>query len=102
MNTTLNIANVIKHQIGANTLMCIGAHQLFAIPESETILGGLQFKVSRNPKMKQGGTVVIKLMPSDTYAVTITNSRDKVLLDVSDVYCEDLCGPNGVIEKVTG
>jgi hypothetical protein len=102
MNTTLEIANTIKQQIGVNTLMCIGAHQFTALPESDSILGGLTFKVGRNPKMKQGGTCTIKLMPSDTYNVTIVAARGKVLLDVTDVYCDSLGGQSGVIEGVTG
>lgn len=82
--------------------MCIGAHGMYALPETDKILGGLTFKVARNPKMKQGGTVTITLTPSDTYTVKIVSSRGKTLLDVSDVYCDQLSGPHGVIEGVTG
>ena len=99
---TIIIAKTIQGQIGMNSLMCIGAHKFIAIPETDKHLGGLQFKLGKNPKMKQGGTVTITLLPSDTYAVKIITSRGKVMLDVEGIYCEDLGGQSGVIEGVTG
>jgi len=102
MPSPSEIANTIKHQIGINTLMCIGAHNLGIVPATDKILGGLAFKLGRNPKMKQGGNVMITLLPSDTYTVRIMSSRGKMMLETSDVYCDQLAGPQGVIEQVTG
>ncbi len=99
---TIIIANTIKQQIGTNTLMCIGAHMLMMVPKSEKNLGGLTFKLGRNPKMKQGGRVTVTLDFNDTYSVKVETSRGKVTLDASNVYAEDLAGQHGVIEQVTG
>jgi hypothetical protein len=102
MSNDLAIANAVKHQIGINTLMCIGAHDFQALPETDKVLGGLAFKLGRNPKMKQGGNVMITLLPSDTYRVCIMSSRGKMMLEVEGVYCDQLGGQHGVIEQVTG
>ena len=96
------IANTIRDQIGINTLMCIGAHNLGIVPATDKQLGGLAFKLGRNPKMKQGGNVMIQLMPNDTYTVRIMTSRGKMVLERNDVYCDQLGGQHGVIEQVTG
>jgi hypothetical protein len=96
------IANTIRKQIGFNTLMCIGAHNLGVLPATDKTLGGLAFKLGRNPKMKQGGSVMIQLMPNDTYTVRIMTSRGKMVLEAEDVYCDMLGGRNGVIEGATG
>jgi len=96
------IATAIRDQIGTNTLMCIGAHELGIVPATDKILGGLAFKLGRNPKMKQGGNVMITLLPSDTYRVCIMSSRGKMMLEQEDVYCDQLGGPEGIIEQVTG
>ena len=102
MPSPKEIANTIRDQIGINTLMCIGAHNLGIVPATDKILGGLAFKLGRNPKMKQGGTVMIQLLPSDTYRVAIMTSRGKMVLDISDVYGDQLGSSSGVIEQVTG
>jgi hypothetical protein len=102
MNNEQQIANTIKHQIGVNTLMCIGAHNMGIVPATDKFLGGLAFKLGRNPKMKQGGNVMITLMPNDTYRVCIMSSRGKMMLESENVYGEDLGGMNGIIERTTG
>jgi hypothetical protein len=102
MPTPREIANTIRDQIGINTLMCIGAHNLGIVPATDKHQGGLAFKLGRNPKMKQGGNVMITLAASDTYRVCIMSSRGKMMLEVEDVYCDMLGGPHGVIEQVTG
>ena len=96
------IANTIRDQIGINTLMCIGAHELGIVPATDKQLGGLAFKLGRNPKMKQGGMVMVTLNYSDTYTVRIMTSRGKMVLEQSDVYCDQLGGQHGVIEGATG
>lgn len=102
MPSPKEIANTIRDQIGVNTLMCIGAHNLGIVPATDKILGGLAFKLGRNPKMKQGGMVMIQLMPSDTYTVRIMTSRGKMVLEAENIYCDQLAGPEGVIEGATG
>lgn len=102
MSNALVIANTIKQQIGVNTLMCIAAQGLAALSECDKYLGGLTFKVGRNPKMKQGGRVTILLDFNDTYTVRIVDARGAVLSETSCVYADMLGGPEGVIEEVTG
>lgn len=99
-----NIATTIKQQIGMSTLMCIGAHNVMALPrdDANNQLGGLKFKINPNPKLKVHATVTIILNGNDTYSVKIITCRGKEVLNISNVYCEDLAGPNGVIERVTG
>ena len=57
----LNVAQVIKNQIGARALFMIGARKFLAGLKS------LQFQVGRNPKGIT--TVVVKLAEDDTYTV---------------------------------
>ena len=103
MNTNpLIIANTIRNQIGASTLMCIGAHKVTAMPSSDKRLGGLMFQILPNPKMKSGGMVMVELMGNDTYTVTIKDKKDNILYNNEDIYCDMLGGPHGVIEQVTG
>ena len=97
--TAASIAITIQQQIGRMTLMCVGAHKMVALPETDKVLGGLQFKIARNPNMKQGGWVTVYLDPSDTYTVKIQDARGNIRLEVSDVYCDNL---SGVIQGVTG
>lgn len=101
-NEAMVIADTIRNQIGANTLMCIGAHKLSLIPITDKHKGGLGFKVRPNPKMKQGGTVAVILDYNDTYTVRIMSARGKMLLDQAGVYNDQLGGQHGVIEGVTG
>ena len=94
-----SVAKTIIDQIGTNTLMCIAAKNFLTVNEK---LGGVQFKVGRNPLLRGGGTVKVVLDYSDTYDVTIKNNRGKVLYKASNIYCDMLAGPDGVIEAVTG
>jgi hypothetical protein len=96
------LAMTIRNQIGANTLMCIGAHALTIVPENDDHRGGLTFKINPNPKMKLHGKVTVLLAFNDTYKVKVETCRGKVMLDASEVSCDMLGGPNGVIEGVTG
>jgi len=104
---TLDIAKTILSQIGGGfggTLMCIGAHKPLALlrDDAKGILGGVTFKINPNPKVKVAATVTVALMANDTYAVNITTCRGKVVLNQSDVYCSDLGGPSGIIERTVG
>lgn len=98
----MNIAKIILSQIGVNTLMCIGSHQKMVITPDGEHLGGVTFKINPNPKMKLHGRVTVLLNGSDTYNVKIETCRGKVLLNQNNVYAEDLGGPHGIIEGVTG
>jgi len=98
------IADTIRSQIGTNTLMCIGAHNMSYLSENEAkgVMGGLSFKLGRNPKLTGGGYCVVELNYSDTYTVKIYNNRMRLIKETSEVYCDMLSGPSGVIEQVTG
>ena len=103
----MNIATEIKKQIGCHlggTLTCVGAHQFMVIPrnDADDVLGGLQFKINPNPKLKVHATVFVTLKGNDTYNVRIVTCRGKEVLNQDEVYGEDLAGPHGVIERVTG
>lgn len=104
---TLNIAKTILSQIGSGfggTLMCIGMHKPMALPRNDAagVLGGVTFKINPNPKVKVHSTVTVTLDASDTYRVQIVTCRGKVVLDQSNVYCMDLGGPSGIIERTVG
>ena len=98
----VTIAKTILHQIGVNTLMCIGSHDRTVVNPSGDFLGGVTFRITPNPKMKQHGRVTVLLNGTDTYHVKIETCRGKVLLDKNDIYADNLGGPSGVIEGITG
>jgi hypothetical protein len=107
MSNARMIATAIRDQIGVNTLMCIGAHEITVIPESidkdpNGHLGGLFFKINPNPKMKLHGIVTVTLAANDTYNVKIVDCKGKLRYEGTDIYCDQLGGPDGVIERVTG
>jgi hypothetical protein len=98
--TNMEVANIIKDQIGGRALFMLGAKELIGTENS------LQFRIGRNAK---GVThIKITLDPSDTYTVEFTRFRMNhktyvpsivVLAKVDDVYVEDL---HSVIETHTG
>jgi len=100
--TAMLTAKTILNQIGSNSLMCLGVprNSIYAIPETSEHLGGVQFKFTNCPKVRNG-TVRVILMPNDTYNVEILNVRGRKIAEFSDVYCDNL-GRDGVIEGVTG
>jgi hypothetical protein len=107
MTIQQDIAKTILSQIGSGmggTLMCIGMHKPFCLPQDDAkgILGGVTFKVNPNPKVKVKATVTVTLKADDTYHVNITTCRGKVVLEQNNVYCDDLGGPNGLIEQTLG
>ena len=97
------IAKTILAQIGSNTLACIGVppRSIVAIPASDQHLGGVTFKFSNCPKVRNG-SVKVTLSGNDTYNVSIFNCRGRALKEMSDIYCDQLAGPHGIIEQVTG
>jgi hypothetical protein len=102
-----NIANTILDQCGrgfGGTLMCIGMHKPTIVPRDDArgILGGVTFKVNPNPKVKVHAQVMITLNASDTYTVRIITCRGKMVLDASDVYCDNLGGRDGILERTLG
>jgi hypothetical protein len=84
---SVQVANVIKNQIGVRNLMCWGASNFIAINEQD---GGLIFKVLPNPKLRGGGTVKIVLDFNDTYHVQIFNNRKRIIYDQEGIYCDQL------------
>jgi hypothetical protein len=96
MNTIANdpatqrqIAETIVSQIGRNNMMCLGATNRTFMSETENVLGGLSFKFTNCFKIKSG-TVLVFLMPSDTYTVKIYNRLGNIQWDIDDVYCDGL------------
>lgn len=75
------VANTIKQQIGINTLMHIGAHNLCAIKD------GLALTAKANNGRKVG--IHITLDPSDTYNVHMFNSSTSIYKG-NDIYCDSL------------
>lgn len=71
------------------------------IGENNGHLGGVQFKFTNCPKVRNG-TVRVMLAADDTYIVQILNVRGREIYKASNVYCDMLGGPSGVIEGVTG
>jgi hypothetical protein len=107
MSNPQDIAKTILQQIGSGfggTLMCIGMHKpMCMLPDdAKGILGGVSFKANPNPKVKVKSTVTVTLKADDTYHVNITTCRGKVVLDIGNVYCGDLHGPDGIIERTLG
>ncbi len=102
------IPGTILEQIGAQTLICIGVprNSVYAIPatidtDENGHLGGVQFRFSNCPIIRQG-FVRITLSGDDTYRVVITNQLGNVKLDVSGIYCDQLAGQDGIIERTVG
>jgi len=106
------IARTILAQIGSNSMMCMGVprNSIWAIPSNATTEGvkdedrhegGLRFKFTNCPKVRNG-EILIVLKGNDTYTVQIFNVRGREIYKASDIYCDMLGGPNGVLEGVTG
>ena len=87
---TLEIANIIRQQIGIGTLMAIGARDLIALDENDGQRGGLRFTVNRTRLTR----IDVRLRWNDTYTVEyvkisarthqarVVDSRDEVYCDV--------------------
>ena len=80
--TNLEIANTIRSQIHPTVLMCSGASKFMAIDS------GLQFNI-RNTSKYRSATIVVKLMPDDTYNLYLY-SRKKLVHCLVGIYCDDL------------
>jgi len=97
------IAQTIRQQIGKLTLMRLASHNFaFINGEEGKHLGGLTFKIRANPKLRGGGRVTVLLDFNDTYSVIIVNNRGREISNDKGIGWEQLRGPSGVIEKVTG
>ena len=83
----VQVANIIKSQIGTRNLMCWGSHNFGVINEAD---GGLVFKIARNNKLLGGGWVRIVLDFNDTYHVQIFNNRKRIIYDQEMLYCDQL------------
>jgi len=89
MDTT-TIASTIQRQINFKELMAIGAQTFYALPNTKTHLGGLQFSASLFGKKPV--TVKVLLNGCDLYDITINSKlgSKKELLNITDIYCDQL------------
>ena len=90
-NETLQIANIIRQQIGVGTLMAVGARDLIALDENNGQRGGLRFTVNRTRLTR----IDVRLAWNDTYTVEFVkiNARthEARVVDSRDgVYCDNL------------
>ena len=91
MNDAKQIAQTIIEQIGMRNFMCFGCPRgkLIALPETDKMLGGLQFSFTNCRKIRSGKVQVI-LKPDDTYDVKIFNRLGNCVYSGTDIYCENL------------
>ena len=92
-----HVAETIMEQVKAFdpwAFAAYGAQGFVSLPENEKRLGGLDFKVNGRAHK---GSVMISLMPNDTYMVQAYKYakskgtvKIKTLEIVKDVYCEQL------------
>lgn len=103
MSNHMKVAHTILSQIGANSIMCLGVplNTIHAIPATDKHDGGLEFKFTNCPKVRTG-KVRVTLAFNDTYNVEILNIRGRAIYSESNIYSDQLGGPKGVIERVTG
>lgn len=97
---TLTIANTIRDQIGIMNIMAFGVPRksMMALPANDERLGGLFFKFTNCPNIRNG-SVMVELMPSDTYRVTVKNQLGNVKYQGDDIYCDVLFD---VLDRVIG
>lgn len=98
------IANTILEQMGGSRRLAlmIGAKNFLSIPAGDKGgLGGLRFDFPQ-PGAGKPNSILIHLMPSDTYTVRFALSRSvsyKILKEYEDIYAEDL---GGLFTRTTG
>jgi hypothetical protein len=90
-NESISIANTILEQIGRWNIAAFGVppKSIMALSENEFRLGGVMFKFTNCPKIRSG-TVIVELMPSDTYTVSILSPLKIVLAKREQIYCDQL------------
>lgn len=88
---TIQIANTILEQIGHWNIAAFGVPRssIMALSESEFRLGGVMFKFTNCPKIR-AGFVIIELMPSDSYTISILSPLKIVISKQDNVYCDEL------------
>lgn len=99
MSQAVQVATIIRDQIGAQALMILGAKHIAAVNEGE---GGLSFKVGGRPVKGKGNYVKITLTAMDDYTVEFGVCRKfdyTVTSTVEGVYADQLLD---VIEEGTG
>ena len=79
------VALTIKRQIGASTLMEMGAHRFASFAWGE---GGLEFKIKYRSNRR--GTVDIMLQLNDTYDVSMFDYRHKEIVSRDNIYAGQL------------
>ena len=79
------VAMTIKRQIGASTLMELGAHKFMTINWSR---GALEFNIKY--KSNRTGTVTIILVADDTYTLIMTDYRHRRVVEKDTIYADQL------------
>ena len=77
-------AMTIKRQIGASTLMELGAHRFMSFSQ----IPGLEFSIKY--KSNRTGTVTVVLDASDTYDVIMTDYRHRRVVEKDGIYADQL------------
>lgn len=89
-NKSIEIAKIIIEQIKALdrlALICYGAKNFIALPESSEFQGGVKFNVSG---LNHKGYVKIELRWVDDYSITFVNRKDKEVKKLHGIYCDML------------
>ena len=92
----IEVANIIRKQIGGRAFMMLGAKDLIGLTEGE---GGLQFRIRGSRAVNK---VRVILEPSDTYKVQffkVHGIKCKAVAEHEGVYVDML---HALIEKETG
>ncbi len=101
MSQAVEIAKTIMDQFGGNMFkMMTGAKEMYALKETETQAGGVQFKIGKNSKGIN--KVVVRLTWMDTYEVDFCKVRagvTKTVVEAKEVYCDYL---RPLFEDATG
>jgi hypothetical protein len=86
----LEVATVIRDQIGTRALMCFGSTNFKGGESDEkTHDGFLEFTATNNPKISENVQVRVELAFDDTYTVKVYNTV-KEFAHYDDVYCDQL------------
>ena len=82
------VAMTIKRQIGASTLMELGAHKFFSINPISGMRGGLEF--SFKYKSNRTGVASVVLRSDDTYSIIMMNAKHQRIVDKDGIYAAQL------------
>lgn len=95
MNNHMIVAQGILDQIKMGDKMALiawGANQYGALPETNTHLGGIEFKI-RTPLYQRGVRVQVLLNGCDLYDIRVLKVSTKEVKEIEkieDIYCDQL------------